>query len=262
MLVSWIKLHRQFTDWEWYSHGPTKIVFIELLLTANIKEKKFRGEVVPIGSTVSGRKALSLKLGLSEQQVRTALNNLQSTNEITIKSNSQFSIISIVSWDIYQRDNRDSNQQSTNEQPTINQQSTTPKELNNNIYNPPIVPPQKINSIEEIENHPLDGKFLAYFEEKCPNVDILELRDDLVQYCKSQGKTYKDYWATLQTWGRRRQAEINEKPLREGKTHENFSRKPTKLEQKQSALDEAESILRRKYGLDEPSENYAIERAN
>lgn len=40
---------------------------------------------------------------------------------------------------------------------------------------------------------------------------VLELRDDLILYCRSKGKTYKDYRAALQTWLRKRKKEENAK---------------------------------------------------
>ena len=236
--MSWIKLHRQFKEWEWYTHAPTKDVFIHLLLSANIKEKRFRGDVVPVGSIVTGRKALADQLGLSEQQIRTALKNLQSTNEITIQATNAYSIISVVKWGEYQGVQPTDNQPSTNDQPATNHQSTTPKEYNNNISIPCASqkPSMKIKSIEEIESHPLDGEYQAYFEEKCPDVNIHDLRDDLVQYCQSQGKTYKDYWATLQTWGRRKQKEIIGKLKKEEQQNATSQPKLTKSEQKASSL--------------------------
>jgi len=47
----------------------------------------------------------------------------------------------------------------------------------------------------------------AYFKKETPSVDILQLREEMISYCKSTGKKYKDYYITLQTWARRRQQE-------------------------------------------------------
>lgn len=38
--IGWIKLHRKFTDWEWYHDRKVKEVFLHLLLKANYQEKK------------------------------------------------------------------------------------------------------------------------------------------------------------------------------------------------------------------------------
>ena len=85
-LNGYIKLHRKLVDWEWYTDVNVKVVFLHLLLTANFKKNVYQGiEVLP-GQTIVGTNALAVNTGLSRQQVRTALNKLVLTNEITIKS--------------------------------------------------------------------------------------------------------------------------------------------------------------------------------
>lgn len=127
-MSGWIKLHRKFLDWEWYDDQNVARLFIHLLLSANHKESKYRGHKILPGSLVSGRIALSEQTGLSQQQVRTALDKLKSTSEITIKITNKFSVISIACWNDYQGDNQQNNQPITNNQPTSNQQVTTSKE--------------------------------------------------------------------------------------------------------------------------------------
>jgi len=78
---------------------------------------------------------LSEKTGLTFQQVRTALNKLKSTGEITIQTTNRFSLITIVNWALYQNDTDDcnkqhntpSNKQITNHQQADNKQITTNK---------------------------------------------------------------------------------------------------------------------------------------
>ncbi len=124
----WLKIHRKIVDWEWYSDAKTFRVFLHLLLTANHEERRFRGQTIGKGELVTGRKILAKTLMISEQSVRTSLEHLKSTNEITIKSTKDFSIIKLNNWDKYQEGNQQINQQSTNNQPTINH-TTRIKEL-------------------------------------------------------------------------------------------------------------------------------------
>lgn len=120
-----IKLDRNILNWEWYRNRNVKDLFLHCLLKANHTDKNWEGIVVKRGSFVTGRKILSRELGMSEQQIRTALDKLKATKEITIKSTSQYSILTINNYNLYQSNN----QLATNEQPTSNQRVTTTKEL-------------------------------------------------------------------------------------------------------------------------------------
>ena len=128
---------KKFERWEWYKDATTSRVFIHLLITTNFKPSKYKGHSLSAGQHVIGRKALAESLALSEQQIRTSLNKLKSTNEITIKATNKFSICTIVKWDEYQVKQptkpQQINQQSTNNQPTSNQQVTTEEEVKNII---------------------------------------------------------------------------------------------------------------------------------
>ena len=122
-MSGWIKIHRQIIDWEWFTDTTTFRVFLQLLLKANHKEKKYRGMVLKVGTIITSRDILAFETSLSVQQVRTALDKLKSTNEITIKTSSQGTIIEVVNYSKYQL----VTSEVTNKQPTSNQQVTTNK---------------------------------------------------------------------------------------------------------------------------------------
>jgi len=135
--IGFIKIHRKILEWEWYSDTNAFRLFMHLLLSANYEDKKFQGLDIKRGQLVVGRIELAKSTNLSEQQIRTALNRLKSTNEITIKTTNQFSIIELVNYNLYQDNKKENNQQDnqpinnpiTNEQPTDNQRITTTKEV-------------------------------------------------------------------------------------------------------------------------------------
>lgn len=122
-----IKLHRKTLDWEWKNKPLTLALFVHLLLNANHKENKWQGISIKAGQLISGRKQLSIDTGLTERQIRTALNHLKSTNEVTIKTTNKYSIITITNWDLYQSND----QQNAIKRPTNDQQPTTLKECKN-----------------------------------------------------------------------------------------------------------------------------------
>ena len=135
----YIKIFRKISEWEWYKDSNTLHLFFHLLLNANYKDGRFMGHEIKRGQIVTGRKALSIQTGLSEQSVRTSIERLKSTSELTTKSTNKFSIITLCNYNKYQNDetgtNQQSNQQSnqhlTSNQPAINQQLTTSKECKN-----------------------------------------------------------------------------------------------------------------------------------
>jgi len=125
-MSGWIKLHKKIESWEWYKHPNTKALFLHLLIKANYEDKTWRGCLVKRGQVPIGRKALSVQLGMSEQNIRTSLANLKSTNDITIKPTNKFSLITIIQYEYYQvKDAEVAN--------TLTTKLTTPKE-EKNIY--------------------------------------------------------------------------------------------------------------------------------
>lgn len=130
-----ITLHRKIIKWEWYDDANTFRLFIHLLLNANHAPKKWHGNIIERGQIIVGRINLSKELGLSEQQIRTSLNKLKSTSEITIKTTNRFSLVTLIKYSDYQDKKVKSTSKTTshitNKQPTDNQQITT----NNNVNN-------------------------------------------------------------------------------------------------------------------------------
>lgn len=135
----WIKLFRKFLDWEWYADINTSRVFIHLLLKANHKDKKSKGDIIKKGQVVISLNDLSEQTGLTIQNVRTALKHLISTNEITKHTTRKGTVITIEKYAFYQcnsndndtEDDKEFNKQLTNEQQTTNKQLTTNKNIKN-----------------------------------------------------------------------------------------------------------------------------------
>lgn len=117
MSKGWIKLHRSLLGWRWFDKPNTLVVFIYLLLNANHQKNTYKGYDIQIGQLVTGRRAIAKNTGLSERNVRTALVDLQTTHEVTIKTTNKFSIISINNWDKYQLSDPQTARKSTNRRP-------------------------------------------------------------------------------------------------------------------------------------------------
>lgn len=128
MNKGFISLHRKILDWEWYHDHNTTRLFIHLLMKAAHQNTKWQGQQILRGQLITGRKVLAVETGISERSIRTCLENLKTTNELTIKTTNRFSLITLVNYEIYQGI-RPAKRPAKS--PTNDQQPTT----NNNVYN-------------------------------------------------------------------------------------------------------------------------------
>jgi biotin operon repressor len=159
-MEGWIKLHRKIKSWEWYNDANTFRLFVHILLGANSKPSKWKGISIGRGEILTGRKALADELKISEQAIRTSLQHLKTTGEIIISTTNKYSLITICNYEDYQLIQTDN-------QPAINQQSTS-----NQPANQPIINQQKtlISGydtscyflVRPVNNQQLTGKDFSY----------------------------------------------------------------------------------------------------
>lgn len=123
-----IKINRKILGWRWYQNVNTFKLFIHILLTANIKDKEWQGELIKRGELVTSLNSLVQQTGLTVQQTRKAIENLIATNEITKRTTNKYTVISVINYEKYQTFNKQNNNQITNKQQTNNKQATTTKE--------------------------------------------------------------------------------------------------------------------------------------
>src|SRR6056297_184627 len=134
-MEGWIKLHRKFSEWEWYDNSQMVHLFIHLLLNVNHADGNWRGINVRRGQMITGLKSLSLATGISIQTLRSCLKKLEKTGEINKQTNNQFSIITVCKYDDYngvsEATNKQPNKRTTNDQQATNKQLTTNKNKKN-----------------------------------------------------------------------------------------------------------------------------------
>jgi hypothetical protein len=131
-----IKLDRKILSWEWYQDINTCRLFIHLLLSANHAEGKWQGNLINRGELITGLNKLSEKTGLSVRQLRTCLDKLKLTGEITIKPTNKFSVITICKYNSYQSSKANNDKQkdapNANDRQTNDTQTTTNNNEKNN----------------------------------------------------------------------------------------------------------------------------------
>lgn len=142
-------------------------MFLHCLLKANFKNTKWKGQTIKSGEFITSIASLSKETALSQRQTRTALFKLKSTNELTIKTTSRYSIITVNNWDKWQS-KRQTEWQASDKRATTDEEC---KEYNNKIYRG-IKKFQK-PTIEEIKSYCLERnnsinpiQFFDYYESK------------------------------------------------------------------------------------------------
>ena len=190
-----IALHRSLLSWGWHTDPATGWLFVNLLLMANWTDSDWQGMTIKRGQLITGRKALAAQTGLSERQIRTALDHLKSTNELTIKSTNKFSLITIVNYgkfqdvqsDIDQQNDQQVDQRPTSNRPQLNKDN---KEQQGVKTRKRFTPP----AVEDVE---------AYCRERGNAVDAQRFVDFYTASGWMRGKTpIRDWKACVRTWER------------------------------------------------------------
>ena len=195
----YIKLHRKLTKWEWYHNANTFRVFIHLLLTANYEPRRFEGRTIERGQRVTSISKLSKELKVSVQSIRTALNHLKSTGELTIETTPKYTIITINNYISYQQLTNDltNDQQTANKRLTNDQQQwKKDKERKRKIKKgerDTLSPHGTFGNVflSDSEVADLKSKYPHHYQSKI---------DRLSRVIESKGKDYSNHYATLLDW--------------------------------------------------------------
>lgn len=126
--MAYIKVDRKILEWEWYRNLNTCRLFFHFLLKANWKDGRFEGKDVPVGSFVSSISKLSEETGLTQREVRTAIDHLRSTGELTIKSYNKYSVFTVNNYSHYQDIDKQSDKQPPNKRHSNDKLTTTIEE--------------------------------------------------------------------------------------------------------------------------------------
>ena len=110
---------------------------------------------------IFGRRIAAEETGLTERQIRTALQSLRNLKILTIKTTNKFSIITIINWNTYQAPETENDQQN-DQHATSNRPHTRTEEHKKNIsvdlyqiYLTDIAPSQKTKqrALKNIQHH-------------------------------------------------------------------------------------------------------------
>jgi biotin operon repressor len=110
------------------------------------------GKKLKSGQLITGRKKLAEELNFSERQIRTAMEKLRSTGEVTYETTNKYTIVTVVNWEDYQSNEEIPTKSATNERPTKDQQATNERPHRKNVKNNKNV--KKYNTRTREESYP------------------------------------------------------------------------------------------------------------
>ena len=136
----YIKLYRKFKENIFYKNSEAVHLWLHLLFSASFEDSVFYYKNTKIerkrGQLITGRKKLSLETGIGESTVFRLLKLFESEHQIEQQKTNKFTIITILSYDEYNKSEQQMNnkrttkeQQMNNKRTTNEQQMNTSKEL-------------------------------------------------------------------------------------------------------------------------------------
>lgn len=219
---NYIKLNRKILEWGWYTDTNTFKLFLHLLLSANYKDGEFLGIQIKRGQALKSISKLSAETGLTSRNIRTAVDHLKSTGEITCQPTRYGQLITVEKYAIYQ-----DFEGIIDKEPTRNRQGSDNEVTGNRQGSDNILRRKESKECKEGKNiSPLPPlqHYGEYKHVKLTDEQYKKLVEDFGQdltdggikavdeYCEMNGKSYKNYALTIRKWGITRARE-------EGKKH-------------------------------------------
>lgn len=195
----YIKLSRSIMKWEWYKNQNTKALFLHCVLKANFAPQRFEGVEIKRGEFVTSLSSLSKETGLTISELRTAMEHLVLTGELARRKVSKFTVITVLSYDLYQDSSQGFSQ--TIRKPFANDSQT----IRNNIRNKRIYKNDKkeredVLTLGEYKNVFFTqmefDKLVDEFGEELAQAKI----ESLSEYMLTSGKDYENHYAKVRSF--------------------------------------------------------------
>jgi len=139
MAEGWVRLHRVCIENNWLKNHKLWVFWTYCLLKASYRDYvpkiKFQNIPIKAGEFIFGLHRAAEDTGLSVQSIRTCIDYLKKSKNLTIKTTNKFSVVTITNWTLYQSDEDESTSNPTNKQQTSNKQVTTYNNNKNNKNN-------------------------------------------------------------------------------------------------------------------------------
>lgn len=203
-MAGWIKLHRKLKNslvfdnpdllkvWIWCLLKATHDDYIQMIGLQEVELEK--------GQFIFGRKVAANELKMSESKTYRLIKKLETMQNLNIKANNKYSIITIANWELYQFDENKNEQQfeqqMNNKRTTNEQQMNTNKNIknnknnknNNNIYSESLI--KKIMSYPGKKTKDTRDKKLPQLIKKYGEEQIIRCIERYSEEVKGREKRY------------------------------------------------------------------------
>lgn len=99
---TFIKIDRNILRWKWYGERNTLALFLHFLLKANFADSVFDNKKIKRGQFVFSQRKLAEETGMTHREIRTALDHLVETGEISVKTFPRYTVVTVLNYDKYQ----------------------------------------------------------------------------------------------------------------------------------------------------------------
>ncbi len=213
-----VKLHRSILEWEWYHDDRCARLFVHLILKARFAPGKWQGVTIEAGQFPTSTVKLATELGWSRSAVVRTLEKLTETGEVNTKSDTKWTLVTLVNWAKWQgvsqkSDSKpDTNRIATGHEPDSNRTHYKKgrREEGKNVNTPIGVSERRAAFIEKcravVETDPArlpDAErkaFLDYWTETGANGQM-----------RFEDQKYFDHGRRMDTW--RTRAQVNPTPI-------------------------------------------------
>ncbi len=167
--TTFVKLDRNLKHWRWFKNPKTLVVWIWLIMSANIESHDFEQDTIKRGEVATSRKTIASETGLTEREVRTALEHLKATGEIAVRLRPKYQVITILEYTRYQdvRSGKTSGggpaevRQASGGGPQSKNEKKVRRERKENIFSPPTV--DQVLAFAKSEQLPMTQKDAEQF---------------------------------------------------------------------------------------------------
>lgn len=199
--IGWLKIYRELGDKAiWIQSTPEqKVILMTLLMAVNYEEnewvwkgKKFK--VAP-GQMITSLDSIQKKSGkgITVQNVRTALVRFEKLGFLTSESTNEGRLITIVNWSLYQSNEFELTNDSTNPSQTTNKELTPIKERKKEKKE---IKEKYGNFSNVLLKNEEYEKLVIKLGESVTKKQI----ESLDMYIESKGAKYKSHYATILNW--------------------------------------------------------------